>query len=1074
MKKLFLLMGMAAAMFSFAGCQENEIDGGAALNGEGSTFEIVAGIDQDATKTTLTGMNVEWEEGDVIYVVTSKGPWGLPYQEDNAGTSIAEYTYADGKFTSSATIENDEYEFLAMYTNQKSYHRQDASSHKLAKEQSQNCADPTAHIKANDALVGAFSAEIPMDAPAEVTMKHLYTMMQVDIKNNTGAAVEIKKFEMKAAGADLAGVFNVEDFYDAVITTKQDPSETVAVNVTGGSVASDATLSVYFVMAPISGYTGDVTFKVTDASGNTYSKTVAMTDITFEAGKYNTTSYAISTPDKVEAKGLPFVETFGSSLGEFTAQTVGALPDGLTYVWAYASGYGAKASAYVGGTRYNQTTYLVSPVLSLASVESAKMSFEHTGQYFKGDLEEEAAVCVRIVGGDWESLTIPTYFSGNDWTFVNSGDIDLSDYVGKEIQIGFRYTSTSTSAGTWEIKNVEVCEKTVGGGEPDEPEGATTVTFDFTSADELTALGVVLPEAGNGTDISGMALVKDEVTMTATDGGATTTRVWNSSGKLDLRVYKDGGSLTLSVPEGNKITKVAFGGSDLLNFTSSVGTYASSEWNGSSQTVTFSASGTVKVKTISVTYVSGEGETPTIQPRNLAFSAATATATVGQPFTAPTLSGVTTGVTYTSSSESVATVNAETGAVTLVGAGTTTIKASAPATAEYEAGEASYTLTVSAAVVDDTDYSGTYAIVAYRSSEALYYYLTNVETTTSTKRLTAVAAGNALPEEGVTVNGDKLWKVAKSGSTYTVQSVASSKYVAWVSENSAIMSDEGIVFNLEENEGTFHFVYTGSEKARYLSLNNTKGNDYFAMYEGTISDLYLIPATEGEEAVPELTGITVNATKITFTVGDEFAFKGTVTANYSNGTTEDVTASATFSGYNMSQEGPQTITVTYEGKTATYGITVNPAQSGGDAEWHNESWSNCEAASNSYGTATFEGDLGTWKYTGCSSFDAAQFETQMSLALGQTSDNSSITSPTFVDGIKGIKFNYFANSTARKVVVRVYENGTKVKEETITPAAKNARGSAEIIIETSGSTYFTFTPGSTSRRVSVGDIQVKY
>jgi hypothetical protein len=143
------------------------------------------------------------------------------------------------------------------------------------------------------------------------------------------------------------------------------------------------------------------------------------------------------------------------------------------------------------------------------------------------------------------------------------------------------------------------------------------------------------------------------------------------------------------------------------------------------------------------------------------------------------------------------------------------------------------------------------------------------------------------------------------------------------------MSDEGIVFNLEENEGTFRFVYTGSEKARYLSLNNQTGNDYFAMYEGTISDLYLIPATEGEEAVPELTGITVNATKTTFTVGDEFAFEGTVTANYSNGTTKDVTESATFTGYNMSQEGSQPITVTYEGKTATYYITVNPAQGGG-------------------------------------------------------------------------------------------------------------------------------------------------
>ena len=88
---------------------------------------------------------------------------------------------------------------------------------------------------------------------------------------------------------------------------------------------------------------------------------------------------------------------------------------------------------------------------------------------------------------------------------------------------------------------------------------------------------------------------------------------------------------------------------------------------------------------------------PTLTPRNLTFSAATATATVGQAFTAPTLDGEKTGVTYSSSNTAVATVNASTGAVTLVAAGTTIITATAPATDEYEAGTASYTLTVNAA-----------------------------------------------------------------------------------------------------------------------------------------------------------------------------------------------------------------------------------------------------------------------------------------------------------------------------------------------------------------------------------------
>ena len=103
-------------------------------------------------------------------------------------------------------------------------------------------------------------------------------------------------------------------------------------------------------------------------------------------------------------------------------------------------------------------------------------------------------------------------------------------------------------------------------------------------------------------------------------------------------------------------------------------------------------------------------EQPTLISRNLAFSSTTATATVGQEFTTPTLSGVTTGVTYSSSNTGVATVN-NSGVVTIVAAGTTTITASAPATDEYEAGTASYTLTVSAAQPEPDQPESTVAII---------------------------------------------------------------------------------------------------------------------------------------------------------------------------------------------------------------------------------------------------------------------------------------------------------------------------------------------------------------------------
>ena len=80
----------------------------------------------------------------------------------------------------------------------------------------------------------------------------------------------------------------------------------------------------------------------------------------------------------------------------------------------------------------------------------------------------------------------------------------------------------------------------------------------------------------------------------------------------------------------------------------------------------------------------------------LSFSASTAAAYMGLDFSEPTLNNPNSlDVTYKSSNTSVASVDASTGEVTLVGTGTTTITASSAETDTYAAGSASYTLTVS-------------------------------------------------------------------------------------------------------------------------------------------------------------------------------------------------------------------------------------------------------------------------------------------------------------------------------------------------------------------------------------------
>ena len=84
----------------------------------------------------------------------------------------------------------------------------------------------------------------------------------------------------------------------------------------------------------------------------------------------------------------------------------------------------------------------------------------------------------------------------------------------------------------------------------------------------------------------------------------------------------------------------------------------------------------------------------TLADRNLAFSASAVDA-FGSSVTVPSLSGVTDGVTYESSDPEVASVDANTGAVTIgTKFGTTTIKASAARNENYYADEASYTLSV--------------------------------------------------------------------------------------------------------------------------------------------------------------------------------------------------------------------------------------------------------------------------------------------------------------------------------------------------------------------------------------------
>ena len=72
-------------------------------------------------------------------------------------------------------------------------------------------------------------------------------------------------------------------------------------------------------------------------------------------------------------------------------------------------------------------------------------------------------------------------------------------------------------------------------------------------------------------------------------------------------------------------------------------------------------------------------------------------------------------------------------------------------------------------------------------------------------------------------------------------------------------------------------------------------------------------------------GLEISGQKTNFTVGDAFEFGGKVLQVWRGKDAVDVTTTATFSGYDMSTEGTQTVTITVGAETLTYNIVVRAA-----------------------------------------------------------------------------------------------------------------------------------------------------
>ncbi|WP_297071863.1 choice-of-anchor J domain-containing protein [uncultured Duncaniella sp.] len=159
------------------------------------------------------------------------------------------------------------------------------------------------------------------------------------------------------------------------------------------------------------------------------------------------------------ADGIYLDQTFADDMEGFTIENT-VLPEGVKAVWSHDASYHyMKATGYISKVNYDTESWLISPVIKLGATTNAVLTFDQVWNFFSSlDVAaEEATVNIREEGGQWVKLNLanmPTSMGWNPW--FSSGDIDLSAYNGKSVQIGFCYKSTATKAGTWELKNVRV------------------------------------------------------------------------------------------------------------------------------------------------------------------------------------------------------------------------------------------------------------------------------------------------------------------------------------------------------------------------------------------------------------------------------------------------------------------------------------------------------------------------------------------------------------------------------------------------------------------------------------------
>ena len=353
-----------------------------------------------------------------------------------------------------------------------------------------------------------------------------------------------------------------------------------------------------------------------------------------------------------------------------------------------------------------------------------------------------------------------------------------------------------------------------------------------------------------------------------------------------------------------------FAASSDITFEPSTGTeWATGAYYKFTFNVTVSQSSNKFVQFSGVKFYKAEDTGDTRTETTVEFPASAYSFNLGETFTSPvaTLTPAAAGsVTYASSKESVATVDASTGALTLVAAGTTTITATFAETTQYKGSHAQYTLTVVDPNANDGSEEHPYTVAEARAAIDAGTGITGVYVKGIVSEI--VTAYNSqygnitynITEDGTT-DGDFLQ--AYRGKSYNGDNFTSADDIQ--------VGDEVVIYgNLKKYNTTYEFDSNNQlvSNSRTAPDTRTPTTMYFAQDRTTIVDPgteftitvgETVPAIEGYVKIGDYDAYLPFTTALTYSgnndaLGNVDATTGAVTLV--DGATGTLKVTATFDG----------------------------------------------------------------------------------------------------------------------------------------------------------------------------------